>query len=1129
VLGGLFLFAHVAVLLASSGRAYRENPLSYVEMAESLLVAAAFAWAAWSVKGLGRRSFLGWTLLALAFSAYAAGDLLAAIFKVTLSDSPLSVAMNCFYLLFYPLFLAGVLGLPKAPLKRTDQARMLLDLGVVLASACIAVWALLLQPLIARSSPEAMTLALTLAYPVGDMVLLWSVLFLYFRGREPETRWSYRFLGISATILILTDLFYSYQILSRNEMLYPWASLGFATSHLMAMLAALQRPCVPRELPAGEAQEPLRARPAIAAMILAFTSLALAWVVLLRSGQVKLSVLSLVMIPAVVVLVLARQTLETLVNRNLLSGLRAAREELERRVQDRTSELREAIAELQAEIRERERAQEERRATEERFGALVQNSNDIITIHDTQGRILYESPSFSRILKHPPGALNGVAPFHLIHPEDRALAAQSLASIAAKTNTGIPTEYRFQRGDGSWVFLESVGSNLLDNPAVKGIVLTSREVTERKRAEEEIHRKLKEMTVLSAVGAIAVEAEDEETLISRITEVIQETLYPDNCGVLLVDEEGGVLRHSDSYHARDPRLSRDTIPLGKGITGGVATTGLPRRVGRAAEDPDYVALDPDMASEICVPLKVGGRIIGVVDAESREKDAFTENDEQILTTLASQIATSIERLRAAKALKESEERFRVLSEAAFEGIGITESGRILDANRQLAEILGGSIDQIVGREVTEFVVPEHQEKVLSSIRTGNVDRYEHVARRLDGSLLYVETQGRNLPYQGRTVRVSAIRDVSERRRAEERIRRQLQRLEGLRAIDSAITSSMDLHATLGVFLEQVTRQLSVDAAAVLLLDPADQTLQYALGTGFRTEALRRTRLRLGECYAGKAALQRRVLQVQDLADDPNGFTRSPLLMSEGFHAYFAAPLIARGQVKGVFEVFHRSRLDPDEEWLNYLQTLAGQAAIALDNMSLFLNLQTTNVELGLAYETTLEGWSKALELRDRETQGHTVRVAEMTVRLAREAGIPDKDLVHVRRGALLHDIGKMGIPDSILLKPGPLTEEEWEIMRQHPVHAYDLLSPITFLRPALEIPYCHHERWDGTGYPRGLRGEQIPLSARVFAVVDSWDALSFERPYRSAWPPERVREFLVNHSGKNYDPRILEIFLDRIV
>ena len=152
----------------------------------------------------------------------------------------------------------------------------------------------------------------------------------------------------------------------------------------------------------------------------------------------------------------------------------------------------------------------------------------------------------------------------------------------------------------------------------------------------------------------------------------------------------------------------------------------------------------------------------------------------------------------------------------------------------------------------------------------------------------------------------------------------------------------------------------------------------------------------------------------------------------------------------------------------FWKRFAGQAAIAIDNAQLFENLQHSNAELVLAYDTTIEGWSHALDLRDKETEGHTQRVTEMTLRLAKAMGIDEAELVHIRRGALLHDIGKMGVPDNILLKPGELTEEEWGSCTQHPQLAYDLLSPIAYLRPALDIPYCHHEKWDGTGYPRGL-------------------------------------------------------------
>jgi putative nucleotidyltransferase with HDIG domain len=197
--------------------------------------------------------------------------------------------------------------------------------------------------------------------------------------------------------------------------------------------------------------------------------------------------------------------------------------------------------------------------------------------------------------------------------------------------------------------------------------------------------------------------------------------------------------------------------------------------------------------------------------------------------------------------------------------------------------------------------------------------------------------------------------------------------------------------------------------------------------------------------------------------------------------------------------------------------------------SMVTSLHQSKLDLVDAYDRTLEGWSLALELRDRETEGHTRRVAEMTVKLAEHLGFGGDDLVNIRRGALLHDIGKMGIPDSILLKPSKLTSDEWVIMRQHPQMAYEMLWPIEYLRPALEIPYNHHEWWNGNGYPRGLEGEDIPLSARIFAVIDVWDAMSSDRPYRKAFSEQDVWQYLVSNKGQHFDPRIVDIFFELLI
>jgi len=188
-------------------------------------------------------------------------------------------------------------------------------------------------------------------------------------------------------------------------------------------------------------------------------------------------------------------------------------------------------------------------------------------------------------------------------------------------------------------------------------------------------------------------------------------------------------------------------------------------------------------------------------------------------------------------------------------------------------------------------------------------------------------------------------------------------------------------------------------------------------------------------------------------------------------------------------------------------------------------LETAYDALQRAYDTTIIGWSRALDLRDQETEGHSQRVTEITVRMAQAMGMSANDIVHVRRGALLHDVGKLGIPDAILHKPGPLTPEEWVIMRRHPQYAYEWLAPIEYLRPALDIPFCHHEKWEGSGYPRGLVGTAIPLAARIFAFADVWDALRSNRPYRAGWPVQRVRDYIIELTGSHFDPDITPIFL----
>jgi HD-GYP domain-containing protein (c-di-GMP phosphodiesterase class II) len=373
--------------------------------------------------------------------------------------------------------------------------------------------------------------------------------------------------------------------------------------------------------------------------------------------------------------------------------------------------------------------------------------------------------------------------------------------------------------------------------------------------------------------------------------------------------------------------------------------------------------------------------------------------------------------------------------------------------------------------------------------------------------------------------VVIIQDITRFKASEAKIQKQLDQMSALQVIDHAITSSVDLNLTLSILLTKLIDHLQIDAASILLWNDDIKKLEYAAGLGFRTSALSHTKLSLGEGYAGIAALEQRVIHKVNLSNQATDFLRSPSFGQEGFVSYYGIPLIAKGQVQGVLEIFKRSLINPNPDWLMFLEMLGGQAAIAIDNASLFSNLQRSNTEITSAYDATIEGWSRALDMRDHETEGHTQRVVRLTIQLAKQLQIPSKNLIHLRRGAALHDIGKMGIPDRILHKPGPLTEEEWNIMRQHPNYAYELLSPIEYLRPAMEIPCQHHERWDGSGYPSGLKGDEIPLPARLFAVVDVFDALVSDRPYRSAWPKQAALDYIREGKGILFDPTITVPFI----
>ena len=359
------------------------------------------------------------------------------------------------------------------------------------------------------------------------------------------------------------------------------------------------------------------------------------------------------------------------------------------------------------------------------------------------------------------------------------------------------------------------------------------------------------------------------------------------------------------------------------------------------------------------------------------------------------------------------------------------------------------------------------------------------------------------------------------------------RLQALMGIGSVINSSLGRKRVLEEVMDSLITLMRAERGFLILRDPRDGKLKPETSRGIDHISLNQESFKVSETIVRRVADTGVPLLTTNAREDPR-FGGQQSIIALNLRSILCAPLKLKEQVIGVLYVENRVHTGMFQESdLGLMTAFSDQAAVAINNANLFESLQSTNlqleaanIELGIAYEATLRGWVRALDVRDKETEGHTQRVTVLTQRLAQQLGVDRQRLEHYTRGALLHDIGKMAISDEILRKKGPLTSEERAVMEKHPVYAYEMLSPIEFLRPAIDIPYRHHEKWDGTGYPHGLKGEAIPLAARIFCIIDVWDALTSDRPYREHLPHDKVRRMIKADSGKHFDPRVVEAFLD---
>ncbi|WP_322487103.1 HD domain-containing phosphohydrolase [Chloroflexus sp.] len=473
-----------------------------------------------------------------------------------------------------------------------------------------------------------------------------------------------------------------------------------------------------------------------------------------------------------------------------------------------------------------------------------------------------------------------------------------------------------------------------------------------------------------------------------------------------------------------------------------------------------------------------------------------------------QLPIAIENAHYRAQLHQQNERLRLQAQAlndAANAIMIADRNGIIEwVNPAFTTLTGYEATEAIGQS-TRLLRSGKQDRAFytalwDQILAGNPWRGRLINRRKDGSLYHEEmTITPVTDEDGMISHFIAIKqDISEQVARE-------QRRATLAAIGTSLRPAQSWAELTPILLERVRETFAAESIA--LLRPHNGILHVDIALSHLAT--------LEQQPAVLASLSDRFRHIS------GPISVSDLLSATG-KTVIGAPLYAANRLVGVLLLQRATPLSEAE--LDLLNDIAELSANALHRTDLFDQLRAANAELRAAYDETIEGWSRALDLRDRETEGHSRRVTELTVRIAARMGFSEEELLHVRRGALLHDIGKMGIPDAILLKPGPLNDEEWKVMRTHPTLAVELLHPIAFLAPALDIPWCHHEKWDGTGYPRGLRGEEIPLAARIFAVVDVYDALTSDRPYRAAWLRERALAYIREQAGCHFDPRVVKVF-----
>ncbi|MBK7456761.1 MAG: PAS domain S-box protein [Anaerolineales bacterium] len=809
-----------------------------------------------------------------------------------------------------------------------------------------------------------------------------------------------------------------------------------------------------------------------------------------------------------------------------------------------------AILSVATDITERKHSEDQLRKSEAKFRAVVENSNDGILFGDANAVIHYRSPSYGRINGYGDEERVGHSGFETVHPDDAKDLRAYWANLIANPEISHKTEYRIRHKDGTWRWIETSGQNLLNNPDVQSVIVNSRDITERKHSEEALRfseqtalRIADQLRIVNQIGIKITAGLDFGQLLETVHEQCEQIGHADSFYIALFDHATGSMTFpfscSDGKRiSRPPHNLREKPGTASHIIEKRQTIYIPD-IQISSDEIPALSISPSPTltrSYLGVPLLSGERVIGLISMQNKEPAMYTREQIRTIELLATQVAIAIqnsqlyeqaqneliERRQAEESLKQSEAKFRNLFEVNKDGISIFlvdaqgAPSTFIEFNTAAHQMLGYTRDEMFGLS-PQMLEPKTTVEQLQfrefEFKTKGIANFETALLHKTGRLIYTDFTAQLIQYEGKPAVMNIVRDITEREQYENE-------LQAIATLSAALRTAPTRAEMLPVIVEQVSRLINCESMSVEIIDPisGDAVVEAAHGMWIKNLGFRQP---AGTGMNATISKTRKPYVDNHVRENPSVGILGYLM--DGIISGAGVPLITQDHLIGYMWMGNRTEITESE--VRLFSSVADIAANAIYRATLHEQTINDSANLARAYDTTLEGWAHALELRDQETEGHTRRVLKLTLELAKAMGVGESELENIHRGALLHDIGKMGIPDSVLLKPGTLNEREWEIMRQHPEYAYKLLKPIQYLNCSLDIPYSHHEKWDGSGYPQGLSGEEIPLAARIFAIVDVWDALTSNRPYRMAWSKEKALKHISEQSNKHFDPVVVEAFL----